>query len=75
MSAWEREIGELPSPTFGPVGGNTGGPVCFSRKAWNLLFAKTLRLPLNSCTLKTLLRFLAASVILSWSSHFFCANT
>jgi hypothetical protein len=29
MSAWEREIGELPSPTFVPVGRKAGGHVCF----------------------------------------------
>ena len=27
MSAWEREHGELPSPTFGPVGRKAGGHV------------------------------------------------
>jgi hypothetical protein len=31
MSAWERERGALPAPTFGPVGRKTGGPVCFLR--------------------------------------------
>ena len=29
MSAWEREHGELPSPTFVPVGRKAGGHVCF----------------------------------------------
>jgi len=29
MSAWEREYGELPSPTFVPVGRKAGGHVCF----------------------------------------------
>ena len=29
MSAWERERGELPPPTFVPVGREAGGHVCF----------------------------------------------
>jgi hypothetical protein len=30
MPAWEREIGELPPPTFVPVGRKAGGHACFS---------------------------------------------
>jgi hypothetical protein len=29
MPAWEREHGELPSPTFVPVGRKAGGHACF----------------------------------------------
>src|SRR6188768_1705018 len=38
MSAWEREHGELPTPTSAPAGRKTGGRVCLSRSTDDLEF-------------------------------------
>ena len=40
MPAWEREHGELPSPTFVPVGREAGGHVCLYAIRSAELFSK-----------------------------------